>query len=114
MGVIVDLSFDTLDEMPGKLRTAACVAPVVPLSMSPAMALQLAARLDQGSRLQAECQELRRLSGQVLDAKADWVAAQDAVQVAVGQLVRRIALVGWLAFAAGVAVGVGLHYAGWF
>ena len=113
MAIEITLDFDPLDELPGRLRLASNDASSN-LQLSPRMALQLANRLEDGKRLNVECQELRRAIQDFQATKVDWVEAQSFVVAAVGMVVRRIALVGCLGFAAGVAVGVGLHFAGWF
>lgn len=67
-----------LDDLPLKLRSLACVHPALTMTLTPAFALQMARRIEDGPKLMA-------LNAGLLDTANTLQAAQDMVRLAVAE-----------------------------
>ena len=113
----------TVDDMPGKLRSLACVHPIIAFGLTPDFTLKLARRIEDGGKYpeavartaagDARHAHDRTLIDAALASIKEARAAGEVVWAGIDRLRREMAMVTVSSFAAGFVVAFLINLAGW-
>ena len=100
-----------VDSIPGKLRSLACVHRVINVQLGHELALRLARRIEDGSRLtvenanlRAQLVELTEMADRLVESRAALRDATDAAEAAFNKLPKLLLCIGLEVFALGALI----------